>query len=169
MNKVSATSGYQSVSLRQNLPGFLPVGATFLLAGQRLLRTAQFLQSPLQWFRIRLLLTVGIRGIRFQAQVRTQNVIFIERLFGLRQLFVRLIKETGVVVTATVFPQGNAFEFPFGLTVNYCFDLSNFRDTYPCVSDGNTGAVIARLFVSPALEGGVEKVVIRRLGQPPYF
>ena len=33
MNKVSTASGYQSVSLRQNLPGFLPVGAAFLLSG----------------------------------------------------------------------------------------------------------------------------------------
>ena len=153
------------MSLRQNLPGFLPVGAAFLLAGQRLLRTAQFLQSPLQRFRIGFLLTVGIRGIRFQAQVRTQNVIFIERLFGLRQLFVRLIKETGVVVTATVFPQGNAFEFPFGLPMNHHLDLSDFGDTYPRVSAGNTGAVIARLFVSPALEAGIPRFVRQELNR----
>ena len=163
MNKVSATSGYQSVSLGENLPGFLPVGAAFLLAGQRLLRTAQFLQGPLQRFGIGFLLAIGIRGIGFEAQIHSQNIFFTERLFGLRQLFVCLIKKTGVVIAATVFPQGDAFEFPFGLTVNHCFDLSDLRNTYPRVSDGNTGAVIARLFVSSALKAGVP----RFLGQKP--
>ena len=163
VNKVSAASSHQSVNLRQNLPGFLPVGAAFLLAGQRLLRTAQFLQGPLQWFWIGFLPAVGIGGIRFESQIRPQNIIFIERLFGLRQLFVHLVKETGVVIAAAVFPQGNAFEFSFGLTVNYRFDLSNFRDTYPCVSDGNTGAVIARLFVSTALKAWVSCFVRQKL------
>ena len=84
---------------------------------------------------------------------------------GLRQLFVRLIKETGVVVTATVFPQGNAFEFPFGLPMNHHLDLSDFGNTYPRVSDRNTGAVIARLFVSPALKAGISRFVRQKLNR----
>ena len=51
--------------------------------------------------------------------------------------------------------------------MNHRFDLSDFRDTYPRVSDRNAGAVIARLFISTTLKTGVSRFMSQKLDRRP--